>query len=411
MFYKYFCKAAIHKVNSANCYPIYGAFLTHSLGYISAIDIVITTPNSDWTEYSLSFGPTGSGADYTIPTSACYIKMYAGYFTAGSGAGEMYVDNCSIVSSPELIDLYTGEISDVSYTKSTCKIKARDKLWEFAQKTVSDPTCIDYEDAHIQIPPSSQYLISDIAWTLCTCYGALDSTADSSNTDIDYVAFSKWAEQFSSAHIYAKTDYRPGTKVIKALTELTELSDSAIWIEGDGKLNFKKFFDVGSEGLAFTDDEITKLVINVKMDRLINRQWVYFDYAVESEYWQSGIVDTSSTSVNTFGLREGVLKKETVWYVDSVSARNLAARKIALKSWPSRKFTFISGMHGIYMQVGDTGRLVSDFYDLTSGAGFAIEQIAYDMDKLNNKYVLNEALVMNGFFLDVSTLDGTDLLL
>lgn len=304
----------------------------------------------------------------------------------------------------ESIDLYTGEISKVSYSKNSCVIKTRDKMWGFAQRVVGE------SETPVKIPPSSQYLISDIAWTLCTCYGELDGTQDSSNPDINYETFETWAEQFSINNIFGQS-YYTGDKVIGALTKLANMNDSAIWVEGDGKLNFKKFDSVGSDDIAFTDGEMGGLQIDIDMDRLINKQWVYFNYAVDSDYWQSNVFNVETTSVNTFGLRENILKDKSFWFVDSVSALNMATRKTALLNQPNREFNFVIGMGGLQTQVGDTVRLVNSFYDLTSGQGWTVDEITYDMHNVKNKYHVSGSLVLDGFYLDVSTLDGDMLLL
>lgn len=323
---------------------------------------------------------------------------YDGDGTSGIWAGD------ATLKGTEAIDLYTGEINKISYTENDCVIKTRDKMWDFAKKVVGE------SNNQVKIPPTSQYLISDIAWTLCTCYGELDSTQDSSNPDIDYEAFAEWAEQFSVDNVFAQTNY-DGTKIISALTSLARMSDSSIWIEGNGKLCFKKFLEAGSECEVFMNDRMGNLCVDIDMDRLVNKHWVYFDYSTDSDYWQSGVINVHSTSVNTFGLHEEVLKEESIWYVTSVSALSIAARKGERYHYPNRKFKFNTGLFGIYTQIGDTVRLVNSFYDLTSGQGWTVDAVTYDMDKLKNEYRMDESLVLDAFFLDVSTLDGDKLLL
>ena len=306
--------------------------------------------------------------------------------------------------SSETIDLYTGEINKIIYENNLCIIKARDKLWDFSQRILGDGI------NPVLIPPTSQYLISDIAWTICTCYGGLDSTQGSNNVDIDYESFEAFAEQFSIDNVYGQTRYA-GVKAIKALSDLAHMSDSAIWIEGDGKLVFKRFSEAGSSDIAMSGEHFSDLKISIDMDRMINKQWVYFDYAVESRYWVGNVFEIQSTSVETFGLHENVLKNQNIWYVDSISALNVAVRKSVIMHSPNKKFSFITGMNGIQTQIGDTVRLVEDFYDLTSGQGWTVEGVEYNMATMKNKFLLDEAFVVDAFYLDVSTLDGDHLLL
>ena len=55
--------------------------------------------------------------------------------------------------------------------------------------------------------------------------------------------------------------------------------------------------------------------------------------------------------------------------------------------------------------------MVNSFYELTSGQGWTVEAVDYDMDRMQNKYFLDEGLVTDAFYLDISTLDMEDLLL
>jgi len=323
---------------------------------------------------------------YTL-TNSCLIQF--GFTHATSGE--------------ELVDLFVGEIEDVRYTKDTCQLRMRDRLWRFADRVVGDT------DNPVVIPPSSQELPSDIAWTLCTCYGALSDVESTSNPDIDYSSFLTWADVFSTDNVFAQTNFE-GEKVLEGLEEIGRMTDSAIWIEGDGKLYFKRFTTADSNDAVITLDDMGSIIIDLEKSRLINRQWVYWDYAVESEYWQSKVYSERDTSVNTFGVKEDVLKSENIWYVTSVSALNLAQRRSYMLQYPPRRFNAQTAGKGAWMQLGETIRLVNSFYDLSSGQGWRFVEQDIDLHRMVFNFELDAAAIMDAFYLDISTLDGTHVL-
>jgi len=304
-------------------------------------------------------------------------------------------------SGDELITIFTGHLKNVKYSKKDCILRLRDRMWDFAQRKVGD------SDAHVDIGST---IPSDIAWTLCTCYGGLSNVASTSNPDIEYDDFLAWAEQFSADSVLMTANYQ-GMKITKGLTKLAAMTDSAIWIEGDGKLRFKRFSEADSLDITFTHDEYTHLQIDVESLRVVNKQYVGINYAVESDYWQHTILDQNTSSVNTFGAHENILRDESVWYVDSGAAINLAQRKTMLLEHPPKKFELGASLFGLNRQIGETIRLVDSFYNITSASGWRFVEIDFNMDKGQNKFILDEAATIPAFYLDVSNLDGSDRLL
>ena len=108
---------------------------------------------------------------------------------------------------------------------------------------------------------------------------------------------------------------------------------------------------------------------------------------------------------------EEALMDESIWHVDSVSALGLSQRKVNLLRSPPKRFEIITGLYGIQRQISETVRLVDSFYGVTSASGWRLVGNYYDTDRGIITRYLDEATVMNGFYLDVSDLDGDDLLL
>jgi len=123
------------------------------------------------------------------------------------------------------------------------------------------------------------------------------------------------------------------------------------------------------------------------------------------------VVSVRSLSITSYGLHENILQDESIWFCDSVSALNLAQRLSARYQYPPKMFKVTTGLWGLYRDIGETVRLVSSFYNITSASGYRIVEIIYDMEQGKTTFVMDDSAISNAFYLDVSTLDGTDLLL
>ena len=303
-------------------------------------------------------------------------------------------------SGEERLKLYSGFLKDVGYSEKVCTLKLEDRLADFHTKIVGE------SNNPIQFSSENP---ARSAWTLCTCYGELSSIESSSNPDIDYDTWNAWSNVFSENGTVTATNYE-GEKVKEALSRLAKYTDSKIFVDGDGKLVFKGFTEVSSIDVTLGDG-IVKLKIDVESRRLINKQIINFDYAVDSDYWASNVFDQASTSVNTFGLHENIIEDETIWYTNTVSALGQAQRLTSLFQAPPKRFVIDTGLTPLHIGIGDTVRLVDSFFNITSASGWAVTKQTIDMQSGAVQLEVDEAVSANAFYLDVSDLDGDDLLL
>lgn len=310
-------------------------------------------------------------------------------------------DNPHSPTYNEYLDIFTGRLRQVSYGNQKCTLKVRDTIWDFSQRKVGDS-----ETPVI----CSEQIPTDIAWTLCTCYGMLDDTASISNVDINYTSFLNWASTISSDNIVNEARYE-GAKVIDALNRLCKMNDSVVWVDGDGRLNFRRCDEVSSLDLIITRDERLDMEINIDDDMLKNKYWVGFDYAPGSSYWASTVFDVNSQSVNSFGLHDGYLRDETIWFTNSASALNRAQREVQLFGSPPKIFDIDTGLMGLEHGLTETVRLVESFYNITSDAGWRITDQNINMDSGLVSLTLNGATTLAAFYLDISSLDGDEYLL
>jgi len=304
-------------------------------------------------------------------------------------------------SGDELVRVYTGTVNRISYSNNICRAHLRDKIYDLS--TIKIGSTEDQVNFPSQIP-------SEIAWTMCTCYGGLSGVKNSSNVDIDYDSFSEWAETFSADSVVTTANFQGG-KVVTGLKEIVKYTDSFHWVDGDGKLVFQRFTEASSLDFLIDEGEYKRFKLQLDADHIVNRQFVSYNYSVSSEYWQNQTSDIDSTSVNSFKLHENVIESKNIWYTDSNHATNLATRKVIRLKTPPKIFDIDIPLFGLHREPGDTLRLVNSFHNVSSSSGWRISEYKINLNEFSINVRTNEALIANAFFLDVSFLDGDDLLL
>lgn len=298
----------------------------------------------------------------------------------------------------ELITLYTGYITDVKYKDTGCQLKAKDRLADFYGKIIGDTVT--------PVTFSSQNP-ADIAWDICTTYGDLDDTQSAANTDIDWDKFVTWKAIFTTDAITCAANYE-GEKISKVLENLAKMTDSAIWIGGGGKVIFQRFLEADSEDFTITRAGLIDLEIDVDLLRMVNSQTVFYDYNTTTNTWDSTANHDNADSITTFGERADIVKDKTVWFTTLLSAENLAQRRVELLAKPPKMFTIDAPLTNITKEVGETLRIVDDFYDATDEQGFRIAEHAINLDRDRIKYIADTAVTGNPFILDFSKLDWDD---
>lgn len=297
--------------------------------------------------------------------------------------------------------LYTGFLNDVQYNKEKCTLTLRDRLSKLETRKIGD------SDAVVSFAPQ---IPSDIAWDLCTSYGGLDSTADSSNPDIDYVAFSLWAETFSSDSVTVEANY-DGQKITAALESLAKMTNSDIWIDRNGILQFKARFDVASHDTTIDHEHVLDLNIRIAQDKLINDQYVYGAYSSDNSEWSIIRHSLDQASINSYGLHESIIKDEHVWYQSSVNAGVIAQKKVVQYKHPVREFTVKTPFALIDTTIADRVRLVDSFFSITSVMAWRVVEEKIDMSNGQIEFKLDSTQSFEPFILDVSNLDGNYYLL
>ena len=302
-------------------------------------------------------------------------------------------------SGDELISLFAGTVGEISFRDASVDLRLIDKVQQLSDRIVGTSNSA-------AVFRNSTLLPSDIAWTLCTCYGGWSNLTSTSNPDIDYSNFQLWASIFSNDSVYAQASFS-GQKVTEALRKVMQNTHSAAFIVNN-KLTFARWTLVNSYPVTLDNDKIKTLGVKVRADSLINKQWVEFSYNVGSGNWEKSVYAINSESVNSYGIRETVMKDESFWYVSSANALNIAERSVFVNASPYDEVSFTTPLTPLHQTVG--GTIIAVDSHLSLNDGWRIMAMAVNVDDASITMEIDGSQSRIPFTLDISSLDGTDIL-
>lgn len=301
--------------------------------------------------------------------------------------------------SEELITMFAGTVDAARYSGGGCSLTLIDKFKKLADRKIADTTSP-------QLYTSSEYLIHDMAWYLCTSHGGLSATANSGNTDIDYASFNSWTSLFSSDNVRIQGRFT-GQTPLELLHQLSTLTQSAIYIEDD-KLKFGRFLLTDSAYYTLDGDTIVDATTTLDDRELVNKAYVSAAYNVSSQSFGITVSQVNTASVNSYGTREVLVSEQYLWLTNSVSAINLSARMLGTGAQIKNKYQVKAPMHAIAATIGDTLHYVDTLMDVSDT--FRIMQETVDLDSASKTFNIDQSQYFGGFILDVTSLDGSEVL-
>lgn len=302
-------------------------------------------------------------------------------------------------SGDEIITLYSGRTNVVKYHRGAVDIVLTDKFEQLGERVIgSSDDPISYS--------GSNYLPSDLTWYIVTSYGGYSAIESTSNPDINYEEFLAWAEVFSLNEVYFNAEF-DGVKCLEALRKIGRYTLSAIYIQED-KISFRRFGIADSNVTSLGNSSIDDLVVEFSDKGTVNKQYTFADYSVESDYWQTTIFDVSTSSVNSYGLKESTEKDENIWYVGSIGALDLSQRIVQIKGEPFDQLTVKSYLHGFVRNIGETIYINDPFHGIDDS--YRIMGMELDLDEGVSEFMLDRSQFGQEFILDTSTLGSSDVL-
>lgn len=304
-------------------------------------------------------------------------------------------------SGDELITLFVGDVLRVQFDKAEVQLTLVDKISQLAERVVG----VDVKSPAVMT--GTNQLPSDIAWWLITSYGGMSSIQSTNNPDINWSDFQAWASVFSVDNVQMHC-IAGGKKVLEVMRSLMRHSRSAVFMKED-KISFARYSNVNTNITSLNPDHFTGVKVSIEEADIINKQYVNAGYIPSSKNWGITVWDARTSSINSYGLRENVEKDETLWYVTSNDAANLAQRIIFSAGDPYDQVEINCLLQPLHALIGETLVVNDPHTGITEG--WRIMERGFNMEDGTMTFKIDGSQITTPFVLDVSALDGNDVML
>lgn len=200
-----------------------------------------------------------------------------------------------ISGNQEWLDILTGWADDPNFLAAMLNLAIRDKFAGLLEKELgSDEAPLNYY--------SLSYNPADLTWDILTTQGGLDSTTSTANTDIDYSSWSAWKTDCATANLSLEAEFT-GQSIREALELIRDLTNSDIYVGGDGKLKFFRFTQAAppAETYLFDEDKYKDFVPKLDANKILNKLQVYYDLDVPSNLVTNGDMEAVDSWPNSGG--------------------------------------------------------------------------------------------------------------
>ncbi|MBA7665195.1 hypothetical protein ES703_73264 [subsurface metagenome] len=187
-----------------------------------------------------------------------------------------------IPGNQEWLDILTGWADDPEFLEALVNLPIRDKFAGLLEKELgSKEAPLNYY--------SISYNPADLTWDILTTQGGRDPTASTANTDIDYTSWSTWKANCTTANLSLEAEFT-GQTIREALELIRDLTNSDMYVGGDGKLKFFRFTQGAppAESYLFDEDNYMDFAPKLDDEKILNKLQVYYDLAIPSNLVTNG---------------------------------------------------------------------------------------------------------------------------
>lgn len=194
-----------------------------------------------------------------------------------------------IAGNEEWLDILTGWADDPEFPEALVNLPIRDKFAGLLEKELgSKEAPLNYY--------SISYNPADLTWDILITQGGRDPTASTANTDIDYTSWSDWKTDCTTANLSLEAEFT-GQTIREALELIRDLTNSDIYVGGDGKLKFFRFTQGAPPASSYLFDENKYKDFVPKLDdnKILNKLQVYYDLDVPSNLVTNGEMEAEDS--------------------------------------------------------------------------------------------------------------------
>lgn len=272
--------------------------------------------------------------------------------------------------NPTFIDLgcvAKGTLINADYSNSEVNLQFKNQLDRLSEIKISTDTTSQQGVAFIATTYNPAELTLDILTS--NSYGAqLDNTASAANTDINYESYLNWRNTLGSESIVVQAFFPYQTSYVAALQNIAEVTDSAIYVETDNRINFiRNLTGVQSFAATVTNSDIISISAAGDAFDMCNEYTVPISFTVTSNSvtgFRQTIRFQNASSINSFGKISKEPTNNLIWYVDSASALNLAQRVVGRRRQPEVALSITTPIKFMQQQLGDIIFVTNDELNL-----------------------------------------------
>jgi|TARA_R110000751_G_scaffold68966_2_gene140247 hypothetical protein len=260
-------------------------------------------------------------------------------------------------TSADVICLGGGSLLKADYSNSKTKLTFKNRMDTLSKIKVSTDTTSKTGVSYV----GSEYNPADIVWDILTStsFGAqFNTVASYTNAQIHYDSWSLWKTNLASENLTLNGFFSAGDSYQKVLQSIAELTDSAIYVEADNRLYFRRNL-VGVESFAGTilDSDIISITAKGEAEDMCNEYVVPTSYTITNNTLvntpHARLAHKNQASINSFGLVSKEPTTKLVWYTNSANANNLAQRIVSRRREPEVALSVKVPIKYLQQQLGD----------------------------------------------------------
>jgi len=249
-----------------------------------------------------------------------------------------------------------GFLINANYGDSTVQLNFKNQMDILSQVFVSTDTTSQQGASFL----NSNWNPADLTFDILTgnSYGGnLNSTANATNPDIDYESWVDWKNTLGSESIVVQGFFPYGTNYVQALQGIAEVTDSAIYVEANNKVYFRRNL-VGSNSFSAVVSGSDIISFQAKGDAydMCNRYTIPVSFTVTSNQIsgpKSTVTRDNTSSINSYGVIRKQPTSNLIWYVDVAGAANLGDRIVFRRKEPEVALEIKTPIKYLQQQLGD----------------------------------------------------------
>jgi hypothetical protein len=291
--------------------------------------------------------------------------------------------------SADVLCLGGGFLTNANYDNGEVSFTFKNQMGKLAETRMSVDTTSRQGISFV----GSNWNPADLTWTILTVNSLslqLSSVKSYTNPDIHYDSWKAWYDTLDSENITVNGYFPFATNFQKALQSIAENTDSAIYVEGDNRIYFKRNL-VGVESFAATVQNSDIISISTQGDAydMCNQYSVPISYAVTGGSLglpHSTVVFNDTASQNSFGIVQHEPTTSLIWYTNSANANNLAQRIVFRRKEPEVALKIKTPIKYLNQQLADLFYVTHDATGLNDvpytliGESINVETQTMDLD-------------------------------